>query len=178
MAAVVVFESMFGNTRQIADAVTEGLARYLRVEQVEVGAAPVIIGDDVELLVVGGPTHAFGLTRPGTRQSAAQQAEDGLVSTGTGLREWLGALPKASSDMAVTAFDTRISRPRLPGSAAAAAEKRLRRLGFRVLSRSQSFFVEGTTGPLVRGERERARRWGEELAVRLGAARPPQRQVP
>jgi hypothetical protein len=142
MAALVVFESMFGNTQQIADAITEGLARHLPVEQAEVGAAPAIVGDDVELLVVGGPTHAFGLSRPGTRQSAAQQTQDGLVSTGIGLREWLGA------------------------------EKRLRRLGFRVLARSQSFFVEGTTGPLVRGERERARRWGEELAVGLAAPRP------
>jgi hypothetical protein len=126
-----------GNTRQIADAVTAGLSRYLRVDQ-----------------------------------------EDTLVSTGIGLREWLGALPKAPSDVGVAAFDTRISRPRLPGSAAAAPETRLRRLGFRVLARSQSFFVEGTTGPLLRGERERARRWGKELAVGLGAARPSQRQVP
>lgn len=178
MSALVVFESMFGNTQQIADAVTEGLARHLPVEQVEVAAAPAIIGDDVELLVVGGPTHAFGLTRPGTRTSAAQQAQDGLISTGIGLREWLGTLPKGSSDMAVACFDTRISKPRLPGSAAAAAEKRLRRLGFRVLARSQSFFVEGTIGPLVRGERERARRWGEDLAVGLGAARPSQRRAP
>jgi hypothetical protein len=172
MAALVVFESMFGNTRQIADAVTEGLSEHLPVELVEVGAAPATIGDDVELLVVGGPTHAFGLSRPGTRQSAAQQAKDRLVSTSIGLREWLGTLPKGSPDVAVAAFDTRISKPRLPGSAAAAAEKRLRRLGFRVLARPQSFFVEGTTGPLLRGERERARRWGEELAVGLGAARP------
>ena len=171
MAALVVFESMFGNTQQIADAVAEGLAEHLSVEQVEVGAAPTVIGHDVELLVIGGPSHAFGLSRSGTRQSAAQQAEDGLVSTGIGLREWLGTLPKGSSDVAVAAFDTRISKPRLPGSAAAAAEKRLRRLGFRVLARSQSFFVEGTTGPLVHGERERARRWGEELAV-LVAPRP------
>jgi hypothetical protein len=178
MAALVVFESMFGNTQQIADAITAGLARHLPVEQAEVGAAPAIVGDDVELLVVGGPTHAFGLTRPGTRQSAAQQTQDELVSTGIGLREWLGALPKGSPAVAVAAFDTRISKPRLPGSAAAAAEKRLRRLGFRVLAQSQSFFVEGTTGPLVRGERERARRWGEELALGLAAARPPQRQVP
>jgi hypothetical protein len=178
MTAVVVFESMFGNTQQIANAVTEGLSRHLPVEQVEVGTAPMIIGDDVELLVVGGPTHAFGLSRPGTRQSAAQQAEDGLVSRGMGLREWLDTLPKGSSHVAVAAFDTRISRPRLPGSAAAAAEKRLRRLGFRVLARFQSFFVEGTTGPLARGELERARRWGEELAVELGAARPSPRHVP
>jgi hypothetical protein len=178
MTALVVFESMFGNTQQIADAVTEGLARHLPVEQVEVGAAPVAIGSDVEVLVVGGPTHAFGLSRPGTRRSAAQQAEDELVSRGMGLREWLGTLPKGSSDVAVATFDTGISKPRLPGSAAAAAEKRLRRLGFQVLGRPQSFFVEGTTGPLVPGERERARRWGEELAVRLGAARPSQRQSP
>jgi hypothetical protein len=177
MTAVVVFESMFGNTQQIADAVTEGLARHLRVEQAEVSAAPAIVGNDLKLLVVGGPTHAFGLTRPGTRQSAALQADNGLVSTGIGLREWLGTLSKGSSDVAVACFDTRISKPRLPGSAAAAAEKRLRRLGFRAVARSQSFFVEGTTGPLVRGERERARRWGEELAAGLAAARPSQRRV-
>jgi hypothetical protein len=177
MGALIVFESMFGNTRQIADAVTEGLSRHLPVEQVEVGAAPAIVGDDVEVLVVGGPTHGFGMTRPKTRQSAAEQAEDGLVSRGMGIREWLGRLPAGSPEVVVAAFDTRITRPRLPGSAAAAAEKRLQRLGFRVLGRSQSFFVEGTTGPLARGERERARRWGEELAMGLAAARLPSRQV-
>ena len=137
MTAVVVFESMFGNTQQIADAVSEGLAQHLRVDQVEVSAASAVVGDWA------------GAAR-------------------IGLREWLDTLPKGSSDVAVACFDTRVSRPRLPGSAAAAAEKRLRRLGFRAVARSQSFFVEGTTGPLVRGERGRARRWGEELAVGLG----------
>jgi hypothetical protein len=178
MAAVLVFESMFGNTQQIADAVTEGLSEHLPVAQVEVGIAPATIGRDVELLVVGGPTHAFELSRPGTRRSAAQQAEDGLVSTGIGLREWLGTLSQGASDVAVACFDTRVSKPRLPGSAAAAAEKQLRRLGFRVLARSQSFFVGGTSGPPVPGERERARRWGEELALELIAVRPSQQQVP
>jgi hypothetical protein len=163
MAVVVVFESMFGNTKVIADAVAEGLARHLPVRQVEVGAAPTVIG---------GPTHAFGLSRPGTRQSAAQQAEDGLVSAGIGLREWLGVLRKGAADVAAGAFDTRISRPRLPGSAAAAADKRLRRLGFRRMAPPTSFYVEGTTGPLLDGEAERARRWGEALAAEVGAARP------
>lgn len=101
MAALVVFESMFGNTKMVADAVAEGLARHLRVEQVEVGAAPMVFGGEVELLVVGGPTHPFGLSRPGTRQSAAQQADGGLVSAGIGLREWLGTLQKGSSTVAV-----------------------------------------------------------------------------
>jgi hypothetical protein len=170
MTVLVVFESMFGNTKVIANAVAEGLARHLPVQQVEVGAAPAVIGGEVDLLVVGGPTHAFGLSRPGTRQSAAQQAEDGLVSAGIGLREWLGALHKGSADVAVAAFDTRISRPRLPGSAASAADKRLRRLGFQSAAPPTSFYVEGTTGPLLDGEIERARRWGEALAVELGAA--------
>jgi hypothetical protein len=170
MTALVVFESMFGNTQKIAEAVAEGLARHLRVERMEVGHAPTVFSGDVELVVVGGPTHAFGLSRPGTRQSAAEQAEGGLVSTEMGLREWLGTLQKGSSRIAVATFDTRISKPRLPGSGAAAAEKRLRRLGFRLLARPESFYVEGTTGPLVGGELERAHRWGKELAVRFCTA--------
>jgi hypothetical protein len=169
MAVLVVFESMFGNTKVIADAVAEGLAPHLPVQQVEVGTAPTVIGGQVELVVVGGPTHAFGLSRPGTRQSAAQQAEGGLVSAGIGLREWLLTLRKGSSDVAVAAFDTRISKPRPPGSAAAAADKRLRRLGFRSVAPPTSFYVEGTTGPLMEGEAERARRWGAALAVELAA---------
>jgi hypothetical protein len=125
MTALVVFESMFGNTQKIAEAVAEGLARHLRVERMEVGHAPTVFSGDVELVVVGGPTHAFGLSRPGTRQSAAEQAEGRLVSTEMGLREWLGTLQKGSSRIAVATFDTRISKPRLPGSAAVAAEERV-----------------------------------------------------
>jgi hypothetical protein len=171
MRALVVFESMFGNTQVIANAIAEGLSGPMQVDAVEVGVAATRIGGDVGLLVVGGPTHAFGMSRPGTRQDAARQASDGLVSTGIGLREWLDGLQR-SAGVAVAAFDTRISKPRLPGSAARAAEKRLRRLGFRVVAPAASFYVEGTTGPLVEGERERARRWGELLRARTdgGAA--------
>jgi hypothetical protein len=171
MTVLVVFESMFGNTELIANAVAEGLARHLPVQQVEVGAAPAVVGGEVELLVVGGPTHAFGLSRPGTRQSAAQQAQAGLVSAGIGLREWLGALHKGAADGAVAAFDTRISRPRLPGSAASAADKRLRRLGFQSAAPPTSFYVEGTTGPLPDGEIERARRWGRGAGGGAGRRR-------
>jgi hypothetical protein len=69
------------------------------------------------------------------------------------------------------AFDTRIARPRLPGSAAHAAEKRLRRLGFRIVAPAESFYVEGTLGPLQAGERERARRWGKTLGSTIGDLR-------
>jgi hypothetical protein len=168
MRALVVFESMFGNTEVIANAIAEGLTGPMQVETVEVGVATTRVGDDVGLLVVGGPTHAFGMSRAGTRQDAGRQASAGLVSTGIGLREWLDALQRSTS-VAAAAFDTRISKPRLPGSAARAAEKRLRRLGFRVVAPAASFYVEGTMGPLVAGERERARRWGELLRVRTDA---------
>jgi hypothetical protein len=172
MRALVVYESMFGNTQVIADAIADGLAGRMRVDTVEVGVAPASIGDDVGLLVVGGPTHAFGMSRQGTRQDAAKQAKEGLVSTGIGVREWLAGL-QGSPGMAAATFDTRIRKPRLPGSAARGAEKRLRRLGFRILAPAASFYVEGTLGPLLEGERERARRWGERLGSARGAGRAP-----
>jgi hypothetical protein len=117
------------------------------------------------MFVVGGPTHAFGMSRPRTRQTAAEQAGEGLVSRGIGQRQWLEALEGGSDRVSVAAFDTRIDKPHwLVGSAARGIDRRLRRLGFRVISPSQSFYVAGTPGPLLDGEAERARRWGQELA--------------
>jgi hypothetical protein len=162
MHALVIFESMFGNTQAIAKAIAEGLSGRMRVEALEVGVAPATIDDGVALLIVGGPTHAFGLSRPQTRQDAARQAAQGVVSRGLGLREWLTSL-QAPAGVAAAAFDTRIAKPRVPGSAARAAEKRLRRLGLRMVAPAESFYVEGTSGPLLEGEQERARRWGESV---------------
>jgi flavorubredoxin len=82
--ALVVFESMFGNTEAIAHAVADGLRSTMDVDVVEVGAAPASPADDVDLLVVGGPTHAFGLTRPSTRQDAARQAGHAVGRAGSG----------------------------------------------------------------------------------------------
>lgn len=164
MRALVVYESMFGNTQTVADAVAGGLARRMRVDAVEVGGAPATLDDDVTLLVVGGPTHAFSMSRPRTRQDAAAQAPGGLVSTRTGLREWLATL-RAPAGIAAAAFDTKVSKPHLPGSAARAAEKRLRRLGFRLAAPAESFYVGGTLGPLLDGEQDRATRWGDQLGA-------------
>jgi hypothetical protein len=168
MRALVVYESMFGNTQAIANAIADGLSDRMHVEVLEVGtAAPATIGGDVALLVVGGPTHAFGMSRPQTRQDAAGQAPAGLVSRGSGLREWLATL-QAPAGIAAATFDTRIRKPRLPGSAARAAEKRLRRLGFRIVAPVASFHVEGTLGPLQEGEQQRARLWGESVGSKSG----------
>lgn len=170
MRALIVVESMFGNTRLVAAAVAEGLAAHGEVETVEVGEAPETVPAGVDLLVVGGPTHAHGMTNPDTRRSAAQRAASALVPFRTGIREWLQQLAPAPAGVAATAFDTRIKGPALIwGSAANGAAKELRRLGFEPVEDPASFLVKGPLGPvhdvLVPGEIERARAWGERLGA-------------
>jgi hypothetical protein len=172
MDALVVYESMFGNTQKIAEAVAEGLATRMRTEVTEVDSAPTHVGQEIALLVVGGPTHAFSMSRASTRQSAAQQAAGPLVSRGKGVREWLATLSTSSAALGWAVFDTRVAKPRLPGSAARAVARRLRRLGVRSVAPVQSFYVTGTQGPLAEGELDRARRWGESLAASFSVPTP------
>jgi hypothetical protein len=168
MRALVVFESMFGNTEVIARAVAEGLSSRIPVDVVEVSAAPKEIGADVALLVVGGPTHAFGMSRVQTRQDATKQALGHVVSQGEGIREWLGDVTCPVPVPAV-AFDTRISKGWVPGSASRGARKRLRARGFTTTSEPKSFYVQGVSGPLTEGQASRAHQWGEQLALGLTA---------
>jgi menaquinone-dependent protoporphyrinogen IX oxidase len=74
MRAVVVYESMFGNTRKVAEAIGAGLRSFGNVEVAPVGAVTPKLLADVDLPVVGGPTHAWDLSRPPTRQSAVATA--------------------------------------------------------------------------------------------------------
>ena len=167
--ALVVYESMFGNTRGVARAIATGLAGSMDVTSVEVSEAPAAIGEGIDLLVVGGPTHAFGLSRPTTRDSAAQRRAKPLVSIGEGLREWIGDLERPDRSIDAAAFDTKVSHPPLPGSAAHAALRRLRRLGFIEVGPATTFYVAGTEGPLVDGELARAREWGRVVGEVAGA---------
>lgn len=172
MRALIVYESMFGNTEEIARAVAKGLLPYLPASLVEVGDAPRELPDDVELLVVGGPTHGFGLSRPGTRDTAARQAGSSLVSRGQGLREWLRLLPSPRHEVSAAAFDTRFDKPRwLTGSAARGAAQALQRLGYRLVSKPVSFYVTSTSGPLAEGQQERARDWGAAIGAAAASRR-------
>lgn len=163
MSTVVVYESMFGNTRDIAEAIARGLETGGPVEIREVGDVHDLPAD-TDLLVVGGPTHAFSMSRVSTRADAADKPHDGqLVSTRTGIREWIGALPTPDHPVAVATFDTRVRHPRLPGSAAKAARKALAVRGYRPVTAPATFDVDGTTGPLLPGELERAEAWGAQL---------------
>ena len=61
--ALVVYESMFGNTERIARAIRDGLRQSVPTEIVPAYRAPTVVPADVRLLVVGGPTHAFSMSR-------------------------------------------------------------------------------------------------------------------
>jgi hypothetical protein len=174
MRALVVYESMFGNTRNVALAIAEGLGATMTVETVEVGAAPTVLPSDVDLLVVGGPTHAHGLSTPKSRADAAQRVGGSLVSAGRGLREWIASL-RPGAGVVAAAFDTRIKGPMLfTGSAATSATKLLQKARVRRVEQPQSFVLEGATGPLVdrvsKEQLDAARAWGAGLASDVAAA--------
>jgi flavodoxin len=170
MRALVVFESMFGNTEAVARAVADGLSARLRVDVVAVTDAPRVLDDDLDLLVVGGPTHAFGMSRERTRRAAVEQGARPVTSPACGLREWVsGVRPATGAGPAVATFDTRIRKRGVPGSAARGAMRRLRGLGLRPAGPACSFFVTDTSGPLGNGELDRARAWGEWLATERSA---------
>ena len=75
MWAVIVYESMFGNTHVIADAVGRGLEPMVDVVVVPLAEAARERLGDADLLVVGGPTHFHGMSRPRTRNWAAATAQ-------------------------------------------------------------------------------------------------------
>ena len=165
MKALVVYESMFGNTEQVARAVADGLAEHLDVQVLEVGQAPAVIPDPLDLVVVGGPTHAFSMSRPGTREDARRQGATG-GDPQTGIREWLARLRASTHPVRVATFDTKVQKVRhLPGSAARAAAKAVRKLGYASVARAESFYVFDVKGPLVEDELRRARAWGERLGA-------------
>jgi hypothetical protein len=174
MRALVVYESMFGNTRDVARAIAEGVSSRMPVELVEVTNAPSVIPANVTLLFVGGPTHAHGLSSPKSRADAAGRAGDKLVSRGAGLADWLERTHPESAPLATVAFDTRIKGPGLLwGSAAKAMVKLLRSSDFSMIAQPMSFLVGGPTGPMFdrldAGERERATAWGAGIADALAA---------
>lgn len=172
MRALVVYESMYGNTRKIAQAVAEGISERLAVKTVEVGDAALEVPDDVDLIVVGGPTHAHGMSRSGTRESAANQFAKPLVSDGIGIREWLDAIRPPARRVHAAAFDTRARIPAwASGSAANGYAKLLEGSGFRLVDKPRSFFIQTKAEPvddlLAEGELDQARAWGLALAIAL-----------
>jgi hypothetical protein len=174
MRAVIVYESMYGNTRRIAEEIGHGLAGH---EVVVAGVHEVTAGQigDADLVVLGAPTHVHGLPRPSTRRGAVEAVtkEPGLSlepdPTRDGVRELLATLADGRG-RAAAAFDTRVDmNPLLSGRASKAIARDLHRHGFQVLVEPESFLVDRETR-LLEGELERARAWGAGLAAALTGA--------
>jgi hypothetical protein len=162
--ALVVYESFFGNTREVAHAVAEGLRlEGFRTTVLKVPAAVPADMTRYHLLVLGGPTHAFGLSRESTRADAARRGAP-VDESGRGLRDWLACLATPHGCLAAT-FDTRAEKVRhLPMSAASAAGRMLRRRGYTVVGKPAGFLVQDVEGPLLTDEVQRAVAWGRGLA--------------
>ena len=174
MRAVIIYESLFGNTHVIAEAIRRGLEPGNDVTVVPVAGATQELLDGADLVVVGGPTHVHGMSRASTRKSAVEQAHkhDGQPALdagaeGPGLRDWFGSLGRMNGMAA--AFDTRLAGPAMfTGSAAKGIAKLLERHGFTLIAEAGSFLVT-SDNKLRAGEEDRAKEWGQALAAKVPA---------
>jgi Flavodoxin domain len=175
MRAVVVYESMYGNTHLVADAIGAGLSTAFDVSVVPVSQASPAVLADADLVVVGGPTHVHGMSRAATRKAAVQAAHQPLSpleveadALGPGLREWFGSLGR--HPVKAAAFDTRMHGPAaLTGRASKGVARLLRAYGFDVVAEPESFLVT-KQDRLEPQESTRAREWGAGLAATIIAA--------
>jgi hypothetical protein len=160
MHAIVVYESVWGNTAAIAQAIAEGLGPDVHAHPTDE-----VPGDDLaeaDLIVAGAPVFGFRLPTEGVRERILRDEADAPTPPNLShpsLRSWLDALPVGHGRSA--AFETRIWWS--PRGATGTIEKRLSRLGYPPVANAAKFIVRDKYGPLREGELERARAWGREL---------------
>lgn len=168
MRALIVYESIYGNTHTVAEGIARGLGAEVAVVPVEEATRDRV--EAADLLVVGGPTHVHGMTWAQTRKVAVTAAEkdDGLVvepdaADGPGLRAWMNDLGRRPGAWAA-AFDTRLDASAVvTGRASKEISHRLRHHGFGELAPPESFLVDKESH-LLTGEADRAVSWGAQLA--------------
>lgn len=152
MNALVLYDSRYGNTERIAEAVALAVQEALptRLAAVEDVADCGEALHDVDLLLIGGPTHRHGVSDP--------------------LKATLSCLGDHSLEgIRVAVFDTRVHGARVvTGSAAVRLGRLLRRRGAWLVVPPASFIVDGTEGPLHRGEVEHARAWAHDVLHAVG----------
>ena len=173
MKAVVIYESMYGNTHKIANAIAEGLRWHGEAVVVPFGAADASLLSGADLVVVGGPTHAHGMSHAATRKGAVEAAErpgsglelDASADNPQGLREWFATLGQVPTNAAT--FDTRFDYSiALTGRASKGIARKLRRHGATLIAEPKSFFVT-KDNHLAPNEEGRALLWGDQLARSL-----------
>ena len=172
MEILVVYESSYGNTHLVADAIGAGAGSAHTVHVVPVAKATRELVDRADLVVVGGPTHIHGMSRPATREKAVEAAHQpgsalalDADAEGPGLREWFENLGPVDTNGA--AFDTRFdASPLMTGRASKGISKQLRHHHFHEIASPMSFLVTKETH-LADGQETAARHWGESLARAL-----------
>ena len=155
MNAFVVYDSLFGNTERIAQAIADTLRAFGQVRAVRVEPAQPVELQGVDLLILGCPTQAFRATP--TMQSFLEKVSY-----------------QSLSGLAVACFDTRVRGPF--GSAARAMARKLQMMGVSLLLPPESFFVKGMQGPLRSGELDRAATWARMLFTKAEASHPAMRR--
>ncbi len=154
MKAIVLYDSVYGNTEKVARAIAEGIGQGCVARSVSSGA-PDLKG--LDMLVAGSPTHGGRPTK--SVSDFLRKMPDGA----------LGGVGVASFD---TRNDLEGEGPMVRklagffGYAAASISKILEKKGGRVLATPEGFFVRGKEGPMKEGEIERAAAWGRKLAGR------------
>ena len=145
MNALVIYDSTYGTTEKLAQAILDALRERASVRLMRVNKVQHSDLENVDLLVLGCPTHK-------RKPTAAMLA-------------FLDCVSKRSLDgISAAAFDTRYRRPRLlTGSAATRVAKSLRRAGADVEAPAESFFVASREGPLEEGESGRAADWALQI---------------
>jgi flavodoxin len=146
--SVVYYATHSGNTERVARAIADALRTHGPVELLDVSAGPGAITDEIDLVVIGGPTEGHGMIRETI--------------------EFLDAIPhQALAGRAAAAFDTRLNWPRwASGSAAAGIRQRLQATGARAPVASASFIVS-MKPELQPGELERAGAWASSITHQL-----------
>lgn len=154
MNTLVLYESQYGNTQKVAELIGKELEAHgpVRVTSFVNYRPPLLIG--VDLLVIGAPTQAHGMT--------------------AAMKEFVEGLEGGPSGVPVAIFDTRIKGPMLLwGSAARAIASKLVEKGFKEIGEPENFIVSFTRPPVLgSGEEEHARAWAAKLAGLVSALHP------
>ena len=149
MKALVVYDSVYGNTEKIARAIGGAITGDVKVLSAsDVNPAEL---ESIDLLIVGAPTQGGRPTPP--------------------VQEFLKGVPEnVVKGISVAAFDTRFSAKwvKIFGFAAGKIAGSLKKKGGIIVSSPEGFFVEGTKGPLKEGELKRAAIWAEEIIKSKG----------
>lgn len=153
MNTLIIYDSTFGNTAQLAQAMADTLRARGMVRTVRADEAGALELKEADLLVIGGPTQRHGLS--------------------PAMRAFLERLPRRTlHGLSAAAFDTRYHMSAWKsGSAAPGIASRLKRTGASLIVPPESFFVAEREGPLEEGELARAARWALEVFEQCEAGR-------